>query len=164
MTFDPLLLMRRLGEFDVKYVLIGGLAAQALGSPIVTQDVDVCYQRTPENLEHLTAMLRSVNARLRGVGDDVPFRLDAATLEAGDHFTFVTDAGDFDILGTPAGTNGYDDLVRNADGVDLDGMTVAVAAVDDLIRMKRAAGRPKDRVEIEILGALREELEGRGSG
>jgi hypothetical protein len=56
----------------------------------------------------------------------------AATLRAGDHFTFVTNYG------------------------DLDGLTVAVASLDDLIAMKQAAGRPKDRIEVEVLGALRD--------
>jgi hypothetical protein len=83
--------------------------------------------------------------------------LDARTLAAGDSFTFVTDVGDLDILGTPSGTQGYDDLVRDAQSIEIDGRKILVVSVDDLIRMKRAAGRPKDRVEIEILGALREE-------
>jgi hypothetical protein len=84
-------------------------------------------------------------------------RLDARTLAAGDAFTFTTDLGDFDILGTPSGTTGYDDLIRSAEVLDIGGRTVNVASIDDLIRMKRSAGRPKDLIEIEILGALREE-------
>ena len=89
------------------------------------------------------------------------FILDARTLRAGDTFTFVTNAGDFDIIGTPAGTSGYEELARNAEPMDLDGMQVQVVAIEDLIRMKRAAGRPKDRIELEVLGALREEIERR---
>jgi hypothetical protein len=38
-------------------------------------------------------------------------------------------------------------------------LEVPVASLDDLIRMKRAAGRPKDRIELEILGALRDEID-----
>ena len=87
----------------------------------------------------------------------MPFSLDAKTLAAGDHFTFVTDLGDLDCLGIPAGTLGYDDLMKSAVDVDLDGLVVAVASIDDLIRMKRAAGRPRDLAELEILGALRDE-------
>ena len=87
----------------------------------------------------------------------LPFSLDAKTLAAGDHFTFVTDLGDLDCLGIPAGTLGYDDLMKSAVDVDLDGLVVAVASIDDLIRMKRAAGRPRDLAELEILGALRDE-------
>jgi hypothetical protein len=74
-----------------------------------------------------------------------------------------TFAGDLDIIGIPAGTTGHEELARTAEPMDLDGLTVQVAALDDLIRMKRAAGRPKDRVELEILGALRDEIELQGS-
>ena len=61
-----------------------------------------------------------------------------------------TDVGDFDCLTTPAGTEGYADLSRDAVSVDLDGVEVLVASLDELIRMKRAAGRAKDRAELEI--------------
>jgi hypothetical protein len=95
------------------------------------------------------------------VPDSVPFLLQPETLAAGDHFTLSTDLGNLDLLGAPAGTDGYDDLVEDATDVDLDGLIVKVASVDALIRMKRAAGRAKDRIELEILGALRDELGGR---
>jgi hypothetical protein len=142
----------------VRFVVIGGIAAAAHGSPSVTQDLDVCYERAPENLRRLAAALDTLDARLRST--DVPFRPDAAALGNGDQFTFTTRLGDFDCLGTPAGTGGFADLDANAIELDLDGVRVRVASIDDLIRMKRAAGRPKDRVELEILGALRDEIEG----
>ena len=89
---------------------------------------------------------------------DVPFHLDANAVAASDSFTFSTDAGDFDILGTPAGTRGFDDLAKSANPLDIDGYRVLVADVNDLIRMKLAAGRAKDLNEAEILGAQCEEL------
>jgi hypothetical protein len=156
-AFDPLGSLHVLSDRGVRYVVIGGIASATHGSPSVTQDLDVCYERSPENLERLAQALGSIHARLRGADDDVPFSPDAKTLAAGDHFTFITDLGDLDCLGIPAGTLGYDDLVKNAVDVDLDGLVVAVASIDDLIRMKRAAGRPRDLAELEILGALREE-------
>ncbi|HWC32494.1 MAG TPA: hypothetical protein VG709_05135, partial [Actinomycetota bacterium] len=54
---------------------------------------------------------------------------------------------------------GFEQLERAADDVDLDGFSVRVASIDDLIRMKRAAGRPKDLIEVEVLGALRDEID-----
>lgn len=149
--------LRGLCEGGVRFIVIGGVAARILGSPSLTQDLDICYARDRENLRALADVLLALHARLRGVDDDVPFRLDAGTLAAGNSFTFVTDIGDLDILGTPSGTDGYEDLVRDAERVEIDGRTILVASIEDLIRMKRAAGRPKDLVEIEILGALREE-------
>lgn len=155
--FDPLRALRILVEHEVRFVVIGGLAARLWGSPTVTNDLDVCYSRDPANLRRLAAALAELEARLRDVDEQVPFQLEARTLRAGDHFTFGTIAGNLDCLGTPAGTEGYDDLVRTAQELDLDDVRVSVAPVEDLIRMKRAAGRPKDRVELEILQALLEE-------
>ncbi len=57
---------------------------------------------------------------------------------------------------------GYETLLPNAIEIPVDGETIRVAGLDDLIAMKRAAGRPKDRIELEILGALREEIDRRG--
>ena len=159
--FDPLRILRELSDAQVRFVVIGAFAGRLLGSPSITRDLDVCYARDAQNLESLAQVLVGLGARLRGAPEETTFILDARTLRAGDTFTFVTDAGDFDIIGTPAGTSGYEELARNAEPMDLDGIQVQVVAIEDLIRMKRAAGRPKDRIELEVLGALREEIERR---
>jgi hypothetical protein len=158
-AFDPLRALRTLAGHRVRFVLIGGFGARLHGSPTVTNDLDVCYARDQENLETLAEALVALHARLRGAPSDVPFLLDAKTLKAGDHFTFVTDAGSLDILGTPSGISGFDELDRTAVEMDLDGLRVRVASIDDLIRMKLAAARPKDLIEAEVLGALREEID-----
>lgn len=157
--FDPVRMLEALNAEGVRYIVIGAVAGRMLGSPSLTGDLDICYERDPANLERLSTVLMGLHARLRGVDPNVPFRLDARSLAAGDTFTFVTDAGDLDILGTPAGTTGFDDLNRTAETVDIDGLVVRVASIDDLIRMKRAAGRPKDLIEVEVLAALREEID-----
>ena len=64
-----------------------GVAARLHGSPSLTRDVDICHSRSPENLENLADVLRSLHARLRGVDEDVPFLLDARTLQAGGSVT-----------------------------------------------------------------------------
>lgn len=157
-AFDPLMALRTLLDHDVRFVLIGGYAGALRGSPIITGDVDVCYAREDANLERLAEALRALDAHLRGAPLDVPFQLDARTLRAGDHFTFSTSAGALDILGTPSGTNGFTDLEANATDEEIDGLTVRVASLDDLISMKRAAGRPKDLIALEWLSAVRDEL------
>jgi len=158
-VFDPLAMLRTLGDHGVRFVLIGGYAGSLRGTPLITGDVDICYARDEENLQRLAEALHSLDARLRGAPADVPFQLDALTLAAGDHFTFTTLAGSLDCLGTPAGTDGFPDLDAAATDEDLDGLTIRVTALDDLIRMKRAAGRPKDRIAVEWLSALRDELD-----
>jgi hypothetical protein len=157
--FDFLGTLRTLTNYGVRFVLIGGLGARLHGSTTVTNDVDVCYARDEANLERLALALRALHARLRGVDDDLPFILDAATIRAGDRFTFVADTGSLDILGSPTGTAGFEDLEAGSEEVDLGGFTIRVASLEDLIRMKRASARPKDLIEIEVLGALRDEID-----
>jgi hypothetical protein len=127
----------------------------------VTNDLDVCYAREDPSLEALARALSDLDVKLRGASRDLPFRADVRTLKMGDHFTFTPAAGNFDILGTPAGSGGYAALARTATPMDVGGVTVLVAAIEDLIAMKRAAGRPKDLIEVEVLSAVREELERR---
>ncbi|MEO7443536.1 MAG: hypothetical protein ABIW46_08400, partial [Acidimicrobiales bacterium] len=135
------LALATLVRHGVRFVLIGGLSGRAHGSPTITNDTDVCYARDRPNLEALAEALVELGAHLRGVDDDVPFRLDALTLERGLNFTFETSAGALDIVGLPAGVAGYEELAANAVEMDLGvGTPVRVCALDDLIRMKRAAG------------------------
>lgn len=129
---------------------------------MVTGDVDVCYARERENLERLAEALRALEARLRGpdLPDDLPFVLEARTLALGDTFTFRTGFGDLDILGTPSGTGGFPDLDAGATEFEIrEGLKVRVCSLDDLIRMKRAARRTKDLIQLEELAALKERIE-----
>lgn len=161
--FDPFRVVRALLARHVKFVIIGGVAGRAWGSPAITNDLDICYERSRPNLAALAATLHELGATLRGAPDDLPFQLDAKTFAMGDSFTFETVAGWVDCLGTPSGTTGYQDLVQNAVDVTVDDVTFKVVSLDDLLRMKRAAARPKDRVAVEILSALREERERAGT-
>jgi hypothetical protein len=149
--FDPIPVLRRLRRYGVRFVLIGGLAARAHGTPKSAVDLDVCHSRDPENLERLSSALRDLGATPR---------LDRPMLEQEDSFAFTTKHGGLDVVGTPAGVTGFQDL--NANAVELRvgvGLIVRVASLDDLIRMMRASGRPKDTVELELLGALRDEID-----
>ena len=158
MPYDPLGALRTLQEHGVRFIVIGGVAGRLWGSPTMTNDVDICYARDQSNLERLAEALLELEARLRGVDDDVPFILDATTLANGQNFKFMTKDGPLDVLGMPSGVNGFDELITNVVEFDLgDGLVLPVCDLDDLIRMKRAAGRTKDRIELEVLAAVREE-------
>jgi hypothetical protein len=157
--FDPLGALQTLDRHGVRFIVIGGYAAAIRGSPVITGDVDICYARDDENLERLAEALTELGATLRGAPPDVPFQLAAETLKRGDAFTFNTTAGPLDCVGTPAGTAGFEDLDADATDEDLDGFSVRVASIEDLMRMKRATGRAKDLIALEWLGAVRDELE-----
>ena len=158
--FDPVAALRVFNEHAVKFIIVGGFAGNIWGSPSITIDLDVCYERSAANCDALARALRTLDATLRGAPAGLPFLLDGRTILMGDSFTFETTAGSLDCLGTPSGTKGYADLLANAREVEIEpGLNALVCSLDDLIRMKRAAARPKDLVAIEILKTVKEERE-----
>lgn len=164
MTFDPREALRVLTEHGVEFVVIGGLAAAVHGAPVPTFDIDVCYRRSPDNIARLVAALRELRAYLAGAPAGLPFQLDEKTIANGQNFTFDTAIGEVDCLGEPAGVKGYESLAANAERTTLGGIEVAVCALEDLVRMKRAAGRPKDQLVLPFLDALLHDIEARRRG
>jgi len=162
-VFRPSEILAALARAQVRFVLIGGLAAQAHGSPSITYDLDICYALDADNLRSLASVLTDLSAVRRGLPADAPRLppLDARTLRAGGLFTLTTRSGDFDLLANPDPGFDYESLSEHATRATVAGVPLLIASLDDLIAMKRAAGRPKDRVELEILGALREEIDRR---
>jgi hypothetical protein len=163
LSFEPAELLSRFVGADVDFVIIGGLAAQAHGSPSITADVDIVPSWDPANLRKVEAVLKDIMAIRHGLppgGPPLP-PLDARTLLAGAVFTLNSRFGRIDLLANPDPGLDYAELRKAAVLVTFLGMPLRFASLDDLIAMKRAAGRPKDRVELEILGALREEIDRR---
>ena len=157
-------LLRSLSGAEVKFVLIGGVAANLQGSATVTFDTDICYDREEGNIEKLVALLKKLGAELRvgGTSDDepLPFQLNARSIQAGGNFTFKTDLGDLDCIAWPGGTFDFDKLAKKARMIDLGDFKVAVASIDDLLLMKRKAGRAKDVaqiLELEEIKRIQEE-------
>jgi hypothetical protein len=153
-----------LDRHGVRYVLIGGLAAVLHGSPLTTADLDICPDRNSDNQDRLAGALRELNARIRTPDrpDGVSFPHDAAFLEGVDVLNLVTSFGDLDLAFRPAGVAGYEELAKNAEGLRVGSLTVPVAALEDVIRSKEAADRPRDRRALPVLRQLLEEIRRRG--
>lgn len=149
-----------LDRHGVQYVLIGGLAAVLHGSPLATVDADICPSRAPANVDRLAAALHELDARIRtpDAAEGVPFPHEAAFLRGVDVLNLVTSAGDLDLAFAPAGTGGFADLSPRAISMTIRGVTVTVAALDDVIRSKEAANRPKDLRMLPVLRQLLEEV------
>ena len=136
-------------------MVIGGIAAVAHGSPQFTRDLDISYAGDEANLERLGKVLVDLGATLRGVTDDVPFVPDGKTLRHVRVLTLDTPDGPLDLLAEPDGSGGYARLRANAITAKVGGVEVRIAGLEDLIAMKKAAGRPKDRIYVEELEAIR---------
>jgi predicted nucleotidyltransferase len=149
----------QLDKHGVEYMVIGGEAAVLHGSPLPTYDTDLCYRRSPANLERLAEALKEMHPSLRGAPADLPFRLDAQSLALGANYTFVTDYGPLDLLGwvEPLGT--YENLLPHAERIALGTRDIWVIGLEDLIAIKRHINRPKDQAalfQLEALKRLRE--------
>lgn len=157
--FRPDLILEILVRHEVEFVLIGGMAAVAHGSPHLTHDVDVCHKVERSNLERLSAALVELDARIRVLEDDEPLPFDRSPsfLERCQVWNLATRLGDLDLSCAPTGTTGYDDLRQDADDMDLgQGLVVTVASLADIVRSKEAAGREKDRLTLPTLRAMLE--------
>jgi len=153
--FRPDRILAVLHHHGVEGVVIGGLAAFLQGSPIPTVDVDVTPRGDRDNLDRLSAALAELDARIRAEGvDPLPFAHDADSLARANIWNLTTRYGDLDITFTPAGTGGYEDLVRDAVEVELRGTPVLLASLADIVRSKDAAGRDRDHRALPVLREL----------
>jgi predicted nucleotidyltransferase len=153
--FSPRALLRRLAAAEVDFVVVGGIAAVAHGSVALTQDLDITYASDERNLDRLGKTLVGLDARLRGVTDDVPFVPDGRTLRRTRILTLDTDEGRLDLLAQPDGAPHYAQLRDRAVEAEVGGVEVRIASIEDLIAMKKAAGRPKDLIAVEELEAIK---------
>lgn len=155
-------LLRALVSGGVEFIVIGGVAGKAHGSPRLTVDLDVVYARSDGNLDRLTSALAPLEPYLRGAPPGLPFRFDPETVRRGLNFTLRTTRGDLDLLGEVAGGGGYDALLPHSRQLEMFGLRCRCLELDKLIEVKRAAGRPKDFEAIAELEMIREERRKRG--
>jgi hypothetical protein len=153
-----------LERHGVAYVVIGGLAAVLQGSPLPTFDVDICPSEEPENLARLASALQELDARVRTSDDaqGVKFPFDGQFLSNVRLLNLVTRFGDLDLSFQPSGTSGFPDLVRNSVELRVGPLHLAVASLEDVIRSKEAANRPKDQRALPVLRQVLDEIRKRG--
>lgn len=152
---DAVAIVSVLNRHDVRYVVIGAFAAIAQQAPIApTRDIDLTPEGSMENLQKLSAALHELEARIRtdAVPDGLPFDHDADSLGRAAMWNLVCLHGEFDISFRPAGfEGGYPELVAHAHRMRVGGVEVSIADLDDVIRSKEAAGRPKDLRVLPLL-------------
>lgn len=149
-------LLKRLADAGVEFVLVGGMAAAAHGSSLVTEDVDVCIRFDAETLERILRSLDGLHPRQRMTAQRPELSADPSTYVGWRNLYVVTDAGQLDFLGQVTGVGGFEDVARNAMTLDLGTFSCRVLGLEDLIRAKRALGRPKDlRAAAELEQVLR---------
>jgi predicted nucleotidyltransferase len=150
-------LLRRLVENEVEFIIVGGAAATAHGSARLTFDLDIVYKRGSANIARLVNALKPIQPYLRGAPPGLPFDWSVETIEKGLNFTLVTTKGALDLLGEIAGGGGYEQLLPETIKVEIADVECLCLGLERLIKVKRAAGRPKDLEVVAELEQIRDE-------
>jgi hypothetical protein len=141
----------------VEFIIVGGVAARVHGSARLTDDLDISYSRNDENIARLVNALAPLDPYLRGAPRGLPFRWNVRTVQSGLNFTLITNLGSIDLLGEVTGGGRYEDLLPHSIPQEVYGFDCWCLDLPTLIRVKRAAGRPKDLEAIAELEAIGEE-------
>lgn len=158
-------LLAALAAHHAKFIVVGAYAAIMQGASMRTDDLDICYERVSDNYKNIIRALAPFNPRFRGLPENLKAPFDERTLTQGTNFTLITDAGSLDLLGEMSGVGGYSQIMGDAKTIKIGNVICQVASLDTIIRSKEAADRPKDRVALPELKALRmiQQREGEGN-
>jgi hypothetical protein len=153
--FDARELFRALAHHDVEYVTIGGIAVQAYGGQRLTQDLDVAIAASTDNLARLAGALLDLDARILGPDGQRSRSVPSAPLLASsDQWHLITAHGPLDVLTLPAHLGSFADMRGRAHEVPLGDLSIPIAHREDLLKMKRAAGRAQDLADVRLLESL----------
>ena len=143
---------------DIRFVLIGGVAATVHGSARFTNDIDLCYDTAADNVTRLVELLTEWNAYLRDIEPGLPFILDQRTFRTTPLLTLTTTMGAIDLLDHVPGVGGYKHALSNSELVRIGTTEFRALTLTALIASKKAVRRKKDLeqlIELEAILALR---------
>lgn len=163
LALNPTRIVSILNKHGVHYVVIGAFAAIAQRAPIPpTRDIDLTPEASRSNLDHLSAALKELKARIRTdtVDGGLTFDHDGASPADATLWNLICPDGEFDLSFAPAAfAGGYAELAPRAHRMSVDGVEMLIADLGDVIRSKEAAGRPKDLRVLPVLYRHLEQLE-----
>ena len=136
----------------VEFMLVGGYAVALHGWPRMTFDIDFWILANPQNAAAVVRALKAFGAPLMDLTEEDFYR-------PGMVFQIGTEPQRIDILSAVSGVS-YEDAVMRALKMEVDGLSLKVISLDDLILNKRASGRPKDIVDALTLEKLKEKKRG----
>jgi hypothetical protein len=161
-SFDELLV--RLVRADIRFVVIGGLALGSWGVVRGTKDCDIVPDPSFDNLDRLADLAVELGGHVQ-LGESLlgSERSIAGLLHSGERTLIATRLGDLDVVQGLDGVQSYAELRKGAIEVDFAGVRIAICSLDHLRSMKRAAGRPRDLVDLDDLDAAQPDEDNAGS-
>jgi hypothetical protein len=154
-------ILKRLLDFQVDFIVVGGVAATLHGTPVTTFDLDIVHRRTSKNLERLERALNDLEARYRG--DPRDLRPDRETLASSGHHLLITRMGPLDVLGVIEKGSDYEILEPQSVVIEFDPGMLRVLTLEALISLKETSGHEKDVQRLPALRKTLREREGNGS-
>ncbi len=143
---------------EVKFILVGGLAAVIQGAPVTTMDVDIVHSQSSENISKLFAFLKSIDAIYRRPDNKIiaPKEEDFSGMG---HALFTTRIGPLDVLAFIEERKTYQDLLKHTIEIEFRGHTIQVLDIKMLIELKRKSKDPKDKQRLPVLEETLRQLE-----
>jgi hypothetical protein len=149
-------LVLRLGAAECRFAIVGGFGAVSWGSSLLTRDVDVACDMSPENLLSVWQALEELHPLHRMTPGRLSFTREQAEKGGLKNLYLATDLGQLDLLGEVKGIGGFEDCLKNSEPILIDGTEIRVLTLDALITAKRAMGRPRDLHAVLELEVIRE--------
>lgn len=150
------LLLQRLIENNIEFVIVGGFAAVAYGVTLVTQDIDICCNFSPNNLLRLQEILVDLNPLHRMTNKRIPLELTVEKCKGLKNIYLTTDLGQLDCLGAITGVGDYKEVLKHSIEIELDIGKCRILTINALIKAKIAMGRPRDQEAVFQLNAIKE--------
>ena len=147
---------KQLADFNVNFVVAGGLATILQGSALMTRDVDAACDLSPANLLRVWQALEELHPVHRMTPDRLPFTRQQAEQGGWQNLYLATDLGQLDLLGEVKGIGGFEECLQNSEPILIGGAEIRVLTLDALIVAKRAMGRPRDLHAVLELEVIRE--------
>jgi hypothetical protein len=162
---EPRPLLDVLADHRVKYLVVGGFAVSAHGFPRATKDIDICPEPSDTNLRRLAAALAELEAEPIGLEEfegEFDLEPDLEGLKLGGNWVLMTKHGRFDVMQNLKGLGedggGWKELRTLAEKRNFLGHETLFCGYEDLVKMKTAAGRDQDKVDLRTLKAQRHDL------
>lgn len=142
------------------FVVVGGYAVAAYGSSLVTQDIDICCDFSPENLMRLQRALKDTQPVHRMTPKRLPLVLTPEKCKGLKNLYLDTDAGQLDCLESVLGVGDFSTVKQHSIVIEIDEIECRLINIDALIVAKQAMGRPRDLLAVQELEAIKEKLKG----
>lgn len=154
---DTAALLAALYRADVRFIVVGGAAAQLHGATLGTLDLDIVHQRDPDNVAKLLGVLEKLDACQRYDLQNRRLRPTADMLMGSGQINLSTSLGPLDPLCELAPGQGYDELLPNTEVMRDGEIEIRVVDVPTLIDIKSKVGRAKDKLVVGELIVILEE-------